>query len=752
YGVSITAPAGVLCIGGADGNRHYSECFVLSWNEGILVQTPAPPLPISCANSCGALLKNVVYVCGGTETPADTCALRTLFALDLDRLDAGWRELEPLPGPGRILAVAASQDGSFFVVSGAELSPDADGKPRRTYLRDGYRFTPGKGWRAIADVPRAVTAAPSPAPSCGPMHFLVFGGDDGTLATFEPKSEHPGFSRDVYGYHTLTNTWTVFGQLPAPRVTAPVVLWRDRTVVVSGEMRPGVRSPEVWAAVPSSNKPGFGWINYLTLALYPVIMIGISVIVGRKATTDQYFRGGQRIPWWAAGLSIFATVLSSITFMAIPAKAYAGDWSFTLANFTILFMAPVIVAVFLPFFRQLNLTTAYEYLERRFNLAARWFGSASFILIQFGRTAIVLYLPALALSTVSQFPIELCLIAMGAITLVMTFKGGIESVIWTDVAQSAILLVAAVATLLVIAAAVPGGWTGIWNTAVADGKFYRDLPWNADMAVAGGWVILVGNSLSILISYVGSQDVVQRYVSTPTQAAAARAIWTNAVMTIPATLLFFGIGTALYVFYKNNPSHLDPRIGTDAIFPLFMVREMPAGLGGLVVAGVFAAAQPTSSLNSIAAAWVTDFHSRLFPDHGDERKLRVARIVTIVSGVGGTAIALAMTLVDIRSLWDAFLTMLGLSGGALAGLFCLGICSTRANGRGAMVGVVASILVISYVKLFTPLHFFTYGGIGILTCMIVGYAASWVLPDRQRDLTGLTLFTKRSSARVEPSI
>jgi SSS family transporter len=747
YGISLTTPRGVLCVGGSDAERHYSDVFVLSWKDGGLLVEPLPPLPIPLATAAGAMLGQTVYVACGAEQPGEQAATNRVFALacgDLSPLSAPmWREIEPLPGPARILPVAAAQDGSFFIVGGCALEAK-DGKVSRSYLRDAWRYTPGNGWRRVADLPNPVAAAPSPAPATGQSHFLVISGDDASLLAI-PPAQRSGFPARVVAYHTITNTWTPLGETPAPRVTAPAVPWAGGFVIPSGEMRPGVRSPEVWRVAAVSRKDAFGWLNYGALLLYPVIMVGISIRVGQKATTDEYFRGGQRIPWWAAGLSIFATVLSSITYMAIPAKAFATDWAFTLANLTIILLAPVVVFIFLPFFRQLDVTTAYEYLEKRFNAAARWFGSASFILLQFGRTAIVLYLPALALATVSEFPIEWCLVMMGAITLAMTFMGGVESVIWTDVAQSAILLAGAIVTLVIVAAAVPGGFGGIWNIAMSDGKLYQDLSWSWDMTLATGSVILVGNLLSTLITYVGSQDVVQRYQSTGTQQGAARAIWTNAFMTIPGTVLFFGVGTALYAFYKCRPDRLDVQLTTDAIFPLFMVREMPAGLGGLAVAGVFAAAQPTSSLNSIATAFVTDFYARWRPDAADARKLRVARWVTMLSGIGGTAAAVAMTRYNIQSLWDAFLALLGLTGGALAGLFCLGIVSTRANGRGAMVGALGSIATLWFVRQYTQLHFFTYGGIGILTCMALGWVASLLLPERPRDLTGLTLFTKTSA-------
>jgi Na+/proline symporter len=216
-------------------------------------------------------------------------------------------------------------------------------------------------------------------------------------------------------------------------------------------------------------------------------------------------------------------------------------------------------------------------------------------------------------------------------------------------------------------------------------------------------------------------------------------------MVIPSTMLFFAVGTALYAFYKLNPGNLDPTLQNDAVFPQFIVNELPAGLGGLVVAGIFAAAQPTSSLNSIATAWVNDFHARLRPTMSDASRLRVAKVVTIASGLLGTAIALLMTTFNIASAWDAFLGMLALTGSTLAGLFALGIFSRRAHGRGAVVGAVASVALLAYVQRFSSLHFFTYGTIGFLTCCVVGWAASLLIPAPAKDIAGLTVYSSRPS-------
>lgn len=248
YGVTISTKEGIICIGGSDAGGHHAEVFRLEYVNGALKTTSLPSLPKPCANMSGALLKSTIYVAGGIETPTATQALNTLWALDLTKIEAGWKELEPLPGPGRMLATAGVQEGSFFLFSGAGLKADAEGKPAREWLRDAYRYTPGKGWKRIGNLPRVSVAAPSPAPALGRSHLLVMGGDDGAQVGVAP-TEHKGFPRDVLAYHTITDTWTTRGEVPFSKVTVPVVEWEGRFFVISGEEQPGIRSPEVWSAV-----------------------------------------------------------------------------------------------------------------------------------------------------------------------------------------------------------------------------------------------------------------------------------------------------------------------------------------------------------------------------------------------------------------------------------------------------------------------------------------------------------------------
>lgn len=251
YGVSVSTSDGIICIGGSDAARHYADVFRLAWKDGKPTISGLPDLPRPCANFCGAMLGDTIYVAGGIETPTATTALRTFWKLDQGAKNPHWVELEPWPGPGRMLAVAGSHDGSFYLVSGVQLRPDSAGKPVREYLRDAYAFTPGKGWRRLSDLPQAVAAAPSPATSAGGL--LVFSGDDGSKVSMQPSPEHPGFSHAILEYNERKDAWSVAGEVPFSRATTSTVEWFGHVVVPMGEVRPRERTTEVWwAKLPST--------------------------------------------------------------------------------------------------------------------------------------------------------------------------------------------------------------------------------------------------------------------------------------------------------------------------------------------------------------------------------------------------------------------------------------------------------------------------------------------------------------------
>lgn len=249
YGVSVTTPDGIACIGGGDASGCTAAAFLLSLRGGVIRAASLPPLPVPAAYACGALVGRTIYVAGGISAP-DAPALRRCWALDLDAKSPAWSEIAPWPGPARQKAVAGVQGGTFFLFGGAATEWGADGKLSTTFLKDAYAYTPGKGWTKRAGLPFAAAAAPSPAVVAG-SELLIVGGDDGSHADFQPPRDHPGFSRRVLAYSVPDDRWSVAGEAPFSRVTVPAVAWGAGVALLSGEVRPRVRTPEVcWLSRP----------------------------------------------------------------------------------------------------------------------------------------------------------------------------------------------------------------------------------------------------------------------------------------------------------------------------------------------------------------------------------------------------------------------------------------------------------------------------------------------------------------------
>jgi len=475
---------------------------------------------------------------------------------------------------------------------------------------------------------------------------------------------------------------------------------------------------------------GFGLVNYAVLFIYLIGMLGVGYFFMRRGGggTDDFFKGGQRIPWWAAGISIFATTLSSITFLSIPAKSYATDWRMLIFNMTILLIAPIVVRYYLPFFRKLSVASAYQYLEMRFNRAVRFFASAMFCLFMVTRIAIVLFLPSLALHAVTGMDVYFCILMMGLITMSYCTMGGVKAVIWGDVIQGFVLVFGALLALVFMVIGTEGGLDGFFTTATADGKF-RTFDFDFNWAQPVFWVTLIGGMANQLITYTSDQSVIQRYMTVKDQKSAARGIWLNGIITIPVTILFFLLGTGLYTFYKSNPAHLDISIrNQDAIFPHFMVNELPIGLAGLLIAAVFSAAMSTLSanINSVSTAVTEDFFQRLHGNLTEKTRMRIARISGVIVGLIGTGFALGLATWDIKSLWDQFNVFLGLLTSGLGGLFLMGIFTKRINGAAAMTGLLASIVLLLVLRSYTQVSFLLFGFIGLTTSFVIGWICSYL--------------------------
>jgi len=747
YGSSVSIDEGVLCFGGSNGLKVFDDIWLLSWQASgkkVLVNNLGK-MPGPCAYGSAALLDGFIYLAGGQSGLELSTATKYFWRIEISDLLEGnlnWEILPSWDGPTRAFNLTIAQNngenGCIYVLSGRTI---INGEAQA--LKDGFVFNPKvyengnreQAWQSVQELPSCVMAGT--ATSLGQNHIFVLGGADGTLFKIadELKDEHPGFPHKSFGYNTITDMWFEAGEIPANHVATNIFKWDNKIIIPSGEISPRTRTPKVWMLTPVQSSKVFGWINSLTLVVYLLIMVGIGVFFSfRNRSTDDFFRGGQRIPWWVAGLSIFATMLSSLTFIAIPAKAYATDWVQSIVNLGILLVAPFVVYFALPFFRKIDVTSAYEYLEKRFNILVRLLASSLFVFFQIGRMAIVMYLPSLALATITPLSVESCILVIGVLSILYCTMGGLEAVVWTDAIQAIILLGGAFLSFVLIILNVDGGFSGYFEVASSSQKFnITNWDWDVQSVTRSAfWVVLLGGIAQSIIPGTSDQAIIQRYMSVDSEAKARKAIWTNAIVSMPATVLFFALGTALFVFYKTYPEKLDPNFQIDAVFPLFIANELPVGIAGLVVAGIFAAAQSTisTSMNSTSTAIVTDFAKRFSWLNSEKGYFNLARILTVTLGILGTSIALVMANANIISLWDMFMKVIGLFGGPLCGVFLLGMLSKRANTTGVVAGLIFGVTAVAYVQTTTAVSYLLHAAVGIAGFMFAGYLISLITPQK----------------------
>ena len=548
----------------------------------------------------------------------------------------------------------------------------------------------------------------------------------------------------VLTYHAITDTWATSGTVTLPGVPLSLTpIDRGFLVTTAGNTAPtAIEIIQVAQLMPL--------IDWLVIAAYLLAMLGVGWYCYNRekradGSTTDYFLAGRDIPWWAAGLSLYATGTSAISFIAIPALSFRTNWLYlsqqVIGVFGLLFVAYKII----PVVRRLNLISIYQYLEIRFHPSIRLMSSALTILFQLvGRLSIVLYLPALAIASVTGANVVLCIVLMGIVTTLYTLVGGMKAVIWTDVIQVFVMLGGAIFAIGYVINGIDGGLSSMIAVASENNKTHLfDFSWN--FATPTIWAILLV-IMTDVPTWPKEQVMMQRVLATRNDKEARSSVLTLAVAIIPGSFLFFSIGTALWAFYKEHPDRLNPLIDTDATFPVFIAAELPIGITGLIIAGLFAASMSTlsSGLNSVATLSSVDFYERLSKTATQAKSLRLAYIITILAGVISTFVAVLFTAYDIQSMFDKMLQLTAILGGGFAGTYALGLFTRRANWQGALIGTAASVACAVLLKdLVSPI---LLNPASVASCMIVGYIASWFFPAPTQDLAGLTVFTLRKKS------
>jgi solute:Na+ symporter, SSS family len=449
--------------------------------------------------------------------------------------------------------------------------------------------------------------------------------------------------------------------------------------------------------------PSLPVIDLFVVAAYLLAMVGVGLWFGRHGqNTDKFMAAGRSVPGWAVGLSIFGTYVSSISFLALPGKAFASNWSAFVFSLSIPLTTWAAVKWFVPFYRRSGEVSAYQHLEKRFGPWARTYAVVCYLLTQLARMGTILYLLALALAPLTGLSMPAIILGAGLLVVIYTLFGGMEAVIWTDVIQSLVFIVGAGACVLILLFGLPEGPGQLFRIAGAHDKFSLGS-FRPELTQATFWVILLNGLFINLQNFGIDQSYVQRYQTAKTDGEAARSVWLGALLYVPVSAVFFFIGTGLFAFYTARPellpASIDPVNRPDSVFPHFIVAQLPIGFTGLVIASIFAAAQSTvsSSINCSATLVLCDIYKRFFrPDASEAQSMRVLRIATVVIGLSGAGMALAM--MRIKSALDAWWSLASIFSGGMLGLFLLGLLARRAGNVAAKAGVTVGVLLITWMS------------------------------------------------------
>jgi len=487
---------------------------------------------------------------------------------------------------------------------------------------------------------------------------------------------------------------------------------------------------------------GFATIDLVVLVSYLAIIVVIGSSFYRKRTTSKdYFLGGRAMGWLPVGISIIAADLSAITVMGLPAWGYQHNLELWWVNLGVPLCAPLVILLFIPFYSRLNLYTAYEYLERRFDLKIRLLTSALFQLLRGIHVTIVIYAPALVISLATGMPVWKCVLLMGLVTTLYTALGGMKAVIWTDVIQFCTVMLGLVLISRFALAHVDGGIVTAYKTALAAGRLKLFNLSTDPSQLTSFWACLLGGTVLSLAPLVTDQAILQRLFTTKSEADCKRSIIAQVILVLPTTLILYLTGTVLFVFYHLNPSRLEGLTSSDAIMPFFAIRELPSGSSGLVVAAIFAASMAVMSagINSITTASVIDFYQRIFrPQASPEHYATVGRVGTVCWGLLLTGLALfAGHLGDLALGYNHVSSILS---GPMLGIFLLGVLTARATPTGVLVGVFGGMLTVIFFSVKTDWSFFLLGPVGVAATMLAGYAASLLMrAPSEEQVRGLTV-------------
>ncbi|MGJ1205344.1 sodium:solute symporter [Sphingobacterium lactis] len=501
------------------------------------------------------------------------------------------------------------------------------------------------------------------------------------------------------------------------------------------------------------DKPLLSLIDYCIIiaVLLVTLYFGLRYAKNQRTTAD-YFSAKGRVPSWAIGMSLLATLISSVTFLGYPSEGFANNWILLVQGLMVPIVLLGTVWFIVPLYRKVIGLSTYEYFEKRFGTFARYYSSLAFVLRQFSGMGTVLYLLAIALSGMTNINTYWIIIVVGALIVAVNLLGGIEAVIWLDVFQGFMLFASGILCLLVVIFAVDGGLPEVWKVASANGRTGFG-PFDLDFTRLTFIVMAINGVFYAIQKYGTDQTVIQRYLTAKSDKSAIRASLLGILLTVPVWSLFMFIGTALFVYYTQNSLPAD--IGPNAVFPYFIMTELPVGVVGFILAAMISAAicSLSADLNSLAAVGIEDYYKKLKPNLTDKKYLFASKWMVAIAGLLSVVIGFIYVNLGSESILGIVFTLYAIFSGGIVGVFLLGIFSSRANAQGVNIAIIVCIVFTAYAfltstaiefgdKSYKLLDFgsfnFTHNKLmlGVYSHLIVigvGYIASFFFPSPKLD-------------------
>ena len=448
-------------------------------------------------------------------------------------------------------------------------------------------------------------------------------------------------------------------------------------------------------------------MKLLDLIVFLIYMGGITLFgasfYSKNKSSSAFTLGNNNFPTWVVTMSIFATFVSSISFLGLPGNAYQTNWNAFVFSLSLPISAYMAVRFFVPIYRKLNSPSAYSFLEQKFGLWARVYVSACYLLTQLMRIGTILYLLALPVNALFGWDIMLIIGVTGLVVMGYSLLGGIQAVMWTDAIQGIVLIGGAMACLIYIAFSMPEGPGQIITIANEYDKFSLGS-FGSSLSESTFWVVLIYGIFINLQNYGIDQNYVQRYMASSSEAEAKRSALWGGMLYLPVSMLFFMIGTALFAYYQvfpdNLPLELHDLSKSDRVFPFFIVDVLPDGLTGLMIASIFAAGMSTIStgINSSATVVLVDYFQRFSRETFTEQKsMRILYITTLLISLIGISIGFAM--INVKSALDAWWKLASVFSGGMLGLFLLGAFVEKVSRKGAILGVILGVVLILWMSL-----------------------------------------------------